>query len=69
MSDRTRRWITGAFLRATPPAWHTAAGTTATQVTRSFYDGLGRKIQVKAESALNAQSIVVGRGIHARVRA
>jgi RHS repeat-associated protein len=39
-------------------AQRTAANTTATRVTRSFYDGLGRQIQTKVESALNAQSIV-----------
>jgi RHS repeat-associated protein len=34
------------------------AGNAATRATRSFYDGMGRKIQTKIESQTDAQSIV-----------
>jgi hypothetical protein len=35
------------------------AGSANTRIEQQFYDGLGRKIQTKAESSLNAQNIVV----------
>jgi len=35
------------------------AGSATTRIEQQFYDGLGRKIQTKAESSLNAQNIVV----------
>ncbi|HEY3233053.1 MAG TPA: hypothetical protein VGJ87_27725, partial [Roseiflexaceae bacterium] len=34
-------------------------GSANTRIEQQFYDGLGRKIQTKAESSLNAQNIVV----------